>query len=297
MVELAIVITIVGVLAAIAAPQLMPAILMTRLEGGARHVAGFGRAATAYAALMRETITLKFDLDQQQYWAIRIKTRTDDFFEDDTNSEGAGTVAPETSGKGASGKSRDGGGADFLSMLGVGAAPAGAGGMAGGVGGAVPGAPGGVMSDADFMRQRFDQFARMQMMSRAKQVKREGILDEIGPLFEKKFSLDDEESEEAEVQDPLLARTDLPEGVVIETLWVGSAQHGKGAVDIEVSPLGLYEPVAFYLKNEDGDYFTVEWDPITGGAHVARGKQDIAANNTDAFSGLSARKSATEKNR
>ncbi|NIA15837.1 MAG: hypothetical protein GWP08_17375, partial [Nitrospiraceae bacterium] len=46
----------------------------------------------------------------------------------------------------------------------------------------------------------------------------------------------------------------------------------SGEVEIELSPVGLSEPVTFYLKNEDDDYFTIEWDAITGGARVESGK-------------------------
>jgi hypothetical protein len=64
--------------------------------------------------------------------------------------------------------------------------------------------------------------------------------------------------------------------VWIESVLVGTSKQGKGVVEIEVTPLGLNDPVEIYLKNESGDYYTVVWDPITGGARCQRGKGSAA---------------------
>ena len=113
----------------------------------------------------------------------------------------------------------------------------------------------------------------MQLMSQARQVENEGILDEIGPLFDKPFALEDEEETEEELMEPLLERTALPEGVVIESVHVGSESFSSGEADVELSPLGLDESVVIYVKNEDDEYFTITWDPITGGARIDEGKK------------------------
>ena len=63
---------------------------------------------------------------------------------------------------------------------------------------------------------------------------------------------------------------------MIESVRVGSASYSKGEVSIEVTPLGLVDPVTFYIKGEEDDYFTVTWDPITGNVHIERGKKDAA---------------------
>ena len=128
-------------------------------------------------------------------------------------------------------------------------------------------------ASVDLMRDRFEQFVRAQLASRAKQVEHEGILDEIGPLFDKPFSLDNEDDAWEEVKEPLLERTQLPDGVVLESLWVGGKEHSGGQVEIELTALGLAEPVVFHLTNEDGDYFTVTWDAITGVTRIERGKK------------------------
>ena len=45
-------------------------------------------------------------------------------------------------------------------------------------------------------------------------------------------------------------------------------------VEIEISPEGLEEIVVLFIENEDGEFFTVEWDPVVGGGTVRQGKVD-----------------------
>jgi hypothetical protein len=75
------------------------------------------------------------------------------------------------------------------------------------------------------------------------------------------------------VKDHLLRRTTLPEGVVFDSMKIGAVEHHTGVVEIEVSPLGLAETVTFYLRRGEDDFFTVVWDPITGGSRIRRGKE------------------------
>jgi hypothetical protein len=124
------------------------------------------------------------------------------------------------------------------------------------------------------MQWQIQQALQKSLEARAKNVPREGILDEIGPLFDEEFRLDDEEDEtREEIKTSLLERTAMPSGVVVERIWLGSTEYEKGTVDIEVSPMGLYETVLIHVRGEDDDYYTVTWDPITGGAHLVRGKE------------------------
>ena len=239
LVEMMVVITLIGVIAAVTMPQLIPIMAFGRLEGSVRHLSGFGLSAMARSCLMREVITVKFDLKKQEYWAVRINTVSSSIFDED----------------------EDDGGMDddeFLNLLGSAEEPD----------------EQDVAAGAGLVRDRFEQFVRIQMMARAQQVDHSGILDEIGPLFEgEEFTLDDTEEEEEEIFDPLLERTQLPEGVEIELVRIGSSNNSSGLVEVELSPLGLYEPVVFHVKNEDGDYLTVSWDPITGSTHIEEGKQ------------------------
>jgi type II secretory pathway pseudopilin PulG len=247
---------LISLVVTIALPQLLPAILFSNLDGAARHVAGYGRAAMVHATLTRQPITVRFDLDKRQYWAIRFVQHSQSIFDDDKDKDGKDGKKDSARDRSSAGE-----GKDTLDLMHRG-------------GGEGEGDE--MLQNADAMREQFDEFVRLQMMARSKQIKREGILDDIGPLFDKKFSLDSEEEKEEElVDDPLLERTTLPEGVVIETIYVGKSSHSKGLVEVEISALGLNEPVTFYLKNEDDDYFTVAWDPITGGVHFERGKKDL----------------------
>ncbi len=266
LIEMLLVMSIIALMAAVAAPQLMPAILLSQLEGSARHVAGFGRAVISQAMLMRETITVKLDLTKQEYWATHHVNKSKSIFDEDKK-EGEADPSKKSSAS-TSRRERDandGRNAGFLNLLGY-----------------KPSEEDGTdwgessMSGGNLMRKQFDRFVQTQMQARSKQVNREGLLDEIGPLFDKKFMLDENEDVEEEVPDPLLARTSLPNGVVIESVRVGSASYSKGEVSIEVTPLGLVDPVTFYIKGEEDDYFTVTWDPITGNVHIERGKKDAA---------------------
>ena len=268
LIEMLLVMAVIALMAAIAVPQLMPAILFSRLEGSARHVAGYGRAVMAQAMLMRETITVKLDLTKQEYWAIRRIDKAESIFDEEKKD---GENGKQTDKKNKRGKSRkgasgnDGHNGDFLNLLGY--SPSEKDGTDWGES---------ATSGAGLMRKQFDRFAQTQMLARSRQVKREGILDEIGPLFDKKFSLSDEKETEEELTEPLLSRTSLADGVLIESVHVGGTSYSKGDVSIEVTPLGLVEPVVFYLKGDDEAYFTVTWDPITGNVHIEKGKKNAA---------------------
>lgn len=272
---------IIALVAALAVPQLMPAILLSKLEGASRHIAGYGRAAMSEATLMRETITVKVNLDKQEYWATRTVNKKESIFDEDKSGESKSKKSKSKSSKSSkSGKtsknssrntnqnnpnSTEANNGAFLNLLGY--TPSEQDGSAWGES---------AMSGAELMRKQFDRFAESQMVARSKQVKREGLLDEIGPLFDKKFSLSDTEETEEELTDPLLSRTSVPDGVVIQSIRVGGSTKSKGEVTIEVTPLGLGEPVAIYLKGEDDSYYTVTWDAITGNVHVERGKNENA---------------------
>lgn len=251
LVEMVVVCAIIGMIVAIAAPQLMPALIFSRLDGAARHLAGYGSAAISYATLTRQDITIKFDLGKGEYESYRV-TRTDSsdssLFKDDKQN---------TSSKQDSASKKNEGNEDILELM---------------------SRNDGKLSEeqlqtcADVMRERFANHIKSQMIARARKIKKEdGILKDIGPLFEKPFKLD-EEAEEEPLNDPLLEKTVLPEGIVIESIQIGSGEEqSSGNVDIELTSMGLTERVTFCLKNEDDDYMTVRWDPVTASVSVKRG--------------------------
>ncbi|HUW60587.1 MAG TPA: type II secretion system protein [Candidatus Bathyarchaeia archaeon] len=259
--EMVVVTALIGIVMAVALPQLMPAIVLSRGEGAARHLAGFGRTAMTQASLMRENITVKFNLDEQTYWAERlVREDEEEFFKD--QEEGKEGGKDQKSGKdktgfmdlmGSSGLRQS----QFGSTMGNSDDPAAA-----------------EAEAARMMRDRFERYIRMQTEARARKLDKGSLFEDMGPLFEKKFDLEDTESYVEEIKEPLLMRTALPRGVEIELVRVGSTDYGSGDVEIELSSLGLFEPILFHVKSEDEDYFTVVWDPLTGTVRFERGKKD-----------------------
>lgn len=267
LIELMVVVTLIGLVAAVALPQLMPAITGSRLDGAARHVASFGRYAIAYAALSRTPIIIRFDLDKQEYWALKNGPSYEEMAaaeqaENDPTGEKKKTASSSDAASGVTLGNGKEVGANVMSMLG---------GLKEGEGVKKED----LLQQALEFRQRFDSLSRARLMTRAKQIKREGILDEIGPLFDKPFSLDDSGEQDTTLYDPMLERTVVAEGVTIDSVQVGSDESGKGETDIEIEPTGLLQPVLVRLKGEDGDTLTVALDPITGGSRVAEGSKSM----------------------
>lgn len=265
--ELAVVVAVIAVVMAVALPQLLPAITFSHLEGSARHLANYGRAVVAQATLMRERYTLRIDLTTQEYWAVKWK---DDAIEgldskDGENADGVNKMFKEEAlFKSSSGKAFDETRAFEYSKQST------------AMKGLMDAMPKDSQKKAAELQERMDRARRLAVMARARNVSSGGILDDIGPLFEKEFTLDasDKEEQAEEVMNDLLVRTRLPQGVWIESVELGHSGVPKGrqVIEVEVTPLGLNEPVTFHLRNEDGNYYTVVWDAITGGAHMYPGK-------------------------
>ena len=241
LIELVVVVGLIAVVAAVAFPYLVPVLAYGRTEGAARHLANFGQRAMAQSVLMRERITVRFDLDAQEYWCVRWIEPEDEWgnklFDEKKDEEGE--------------EEED---VFDMSMFGT-------------------------EDDDDVdqealyerglqMQDTLDGYAQRMLLTRVKNVRHEEtIMDEFGPLFEKNFSLDlDDEGEpqEEELSLPLLHRTRLPVEVKLESVELGEELRAKGLVEVEISPVGLLEPVVFHVKGEEDDEFTVEWDPITG---------------------------------
>lgn len=254
LIELIFVIAIVGLILAVAIPRLMPAFLYSQLEGSARHVANYGRSAIAYAAMRHEDITVRFNLATGEYHALRWRDEYDDFFGDGNRSS-----RNRLSGDSFSSSKSEG---DELMMRSIEQIMA-------------LGNTGQASEEALRIQWQIDQSFRRSLKAQARNVKREGILSEIGPLFDKPFKLDEESEDEnrEEVTDPLLDATVLPQGIAIDSIVVQGLEYTEGIVDIEISPLGLSESVIIYLRNENEEFYTVQWDPITGGAHLVSGKE------------------------
>jgi len=249
LIELVFVVFIIALVLSIAMPRFMPAMLYSQLEGSARHLANYGRSAVAYSAMNREPITVRFDLEKGEYWCLRYpldemalpsQPKINKMFDDDKDK--AATHEEKTN-------------INIQELVASGATQD--------------------ITDAsmDAMYQ-LDMAFRHSLEAQAKNVPHDGLLDEIGPLFEKEFTLDKEgKDQREEVSDALLDHGKLPEGIVLDSILLGGEELAKGPIDIEVTPLGLSQAVSFFLKGPDNQYYTVAWDPITGGAHLAPGKE------------------------
>jgi len=228
LVELVLVVFIISMVLAIALPRLLPLIAFSQLEASARHVAGFGRAAIAECAMSGDRFTVRIDLDNQQYWAVRWLSEDADLFSDSDEEEtDQEQMDQEALMQHIAELSTDD--MDVVSRQ---------------------------------IQERFDRFVQASIQARARNVDQEGILSGVADDMFTEFRLDadDEEDKSEEVKSALLTRTILPEGVRIETVQIGNAGKTSGVAEVEVTPMGLNEFVYFYLKNENDEYYTVVWD-------------------------------------
>jgi len=236
LVELALVVLIIAIILAIAMPRMIPAIAYSELEGAARHLAGYGRSLMAHCALSGDAVTFKVDMGQRDYWSVRWILADAAFLDENEEDEAASPSAVR--------------------------AP-------------VPGSEEDTAMRAQDLEEQFQRFAYMKTRSRARNVPKDDFLDEIGPLFEEEFTLEEEEDEESteELKTDLLSRTWLPGDVQFESIRVGTREYTTGTVEIDVTSLGLAEAVVFTIVSGD-EYYTVAWDAVTGGAHIKQGKED-----------------------
>lgn len=260
LIELAVVILLIGIVAAISVPRLAPVIAFSQLEGAARHIAFYGRSLGAFSSMFRDRMTVRFDLDHQVFYTVRwvIPPPTEEQLKEAAG-EGSDQMALLQQMMGSGGLTPE-----AMESLSYGQKLQ------------VPGTREEIDPEAvnKVMGDKFDLFVRRANEERAKNVKHEGFLSEIGPLFDKKFALEEQEPVEEEITEPQLRRTDLPAEVRLENVLVGSASKSNGVVEVEVSPLGLQEDVTFYLKNEEGEYFTVTWQASSGATGFFEGKRD-----------------------
>jgi prepilin-type N-terminal cleavage/methylation domain-containing protein len=233
--ELLVVLFIVALIMGIAAPSLMPSIDAAGLEGQAQHVANYGRAAIAHCTLMREHFIVKFDFAENRYWAERILPDEEAFAEQ---------FGDDITGLG---EKKD----DAEDVAPEDMDPA---------------------ERALDLRMEMNLFAESSLRLRADNVPQDGMLADIGPDF-KEFTTEAGEAEEEIVQDHLLEPVLFANGVTAHTINTGSVTHSSGTVEIEIMPLGLGENAVFYLTNEGGEFYTVVWDAITGGARIYPGKE------------------------
>jgi prepilin-type N-terminal cleavage/methylation domain-containing protein len=259
LIELAVVILIIGLISAVALPQLMPLLIFSELDGTARKLAYYGSAAVAEAALFGTDLTVYADLDNQEIYTIQITyPKESEEEEDAVNQLGmfsdfrrSGKYSAEQVSEMLAGKTQ--GNRRQSGDLPEGFDPG--------------------KADAQ-MADQFNVRHRQMIYTRAKNVKQEAsFLSEIGPLFDEGFQLSWAEPIEEELSDPILGRIKLPTGVRLESININNEPITRGVAEIKVSNLGLEDPVVLYLRNEDDEYFTVIWNPLTGRGVAQEGRQ------------------------
>jgi prepilin-type N-terminal cleavage/methylation domain-containing protein len=245
--ELIAVIGVIAIIAAVAVPQLMPALVMSKHMGESRRLANFGRTAIARSAMMREHYTVVLDLDVQEYWVLRWPTVAE--------LEEKQAILPE-----------------HKIAFGTKSAPA-------------PENPQDALAaKAQEMRASFQALARLTTENRARHIRhdKDGIFADAGPMFKtqefKLTTMDDKDEEKdlrQELDHYLLGRHRFPRGIQMEGVELGGMQFFEGVVEVDVTPLGLMEPVAIFVVNDDAEAYTVKWDAMTGLSHVSEGRQTI----------------------
>jgi len=256
--ELCVVIVIISMVAAIGLPQLAHVLVFSEIQAEAQRLANYGAGALSEAALFGTKLTVYIDIDSQQYYATRL-VYPEENAEGENNINYMGMLQDfRESGSYTSAQI-----SDMLAGKGVGNRQ---------LAGTLPREFDAEKADQQ-MTDRFNQRHQRLLYARAQNVKHDaGFLSEIGPLFDKPFTLSWAEPYEEEIYDPILRRYRLPEGIRIEAVYLNGAVISRGAAPVEISPLGLQQHLVVHIRNEDGDYFTVSWNGVTGRGIAREGR-------------------------
>ncbi|MFA7692077.1 MAG: type II secretion system protein [Candidatus Hydrogenedentes bacterium] len=247
--ELSVVILIIGLIAAVSLPQLVPLLVFSELEGQARKIAHYGSAVIAEAALFNRELKVYIDLDEQEIYTMEIvypQPESEDGAVDSLN------VFSEFK------KANNYTAAELTEMM------AGAEKGSKRLSGNLPDEFDPAEAD-DQMKKNFDLRQQQLLITRAKNVKQDhGFLSEIGPLFDDGFELSWSEPTEEEVAGPLLEKIHLPEGIRVSAVETNNSTVNRGVIEIPIPSLGLEHSVFFTLVNMDDDRFIIEWNPVSG---------------------------------
>lgn len=264
--ELSVVVFIIGLMAAITVPRLLPIIAFSELEGSARHLAGYGQGAMAYSMLLRDRVVVRVDLKAQEIYAVHwVLPETEEekaLKEEEPDQLAKLALLKEKgirSGKDLDEKLLQGG--ELGSLLGG--------------------------SDGDFdpelagyqMDDKFNEFTRGALEARAANVKHDdSFLEGVGDILgeEEVFDLDEKEPVEEELADPILRRMRLHGGIRITGVEIDGENVTRGVPEIEFTVLGLAQKVVFYIENDDGEAYTILWDPVTARSSFVPGLEGSA---------------------
>lgn len=258
LIELAVVIVIIGLVSAVAIPQLLPLLLFAEVDGQARRLAHYGSAAVAEAALFGTDLTVYVNLDDQEIYTVQLVYPEESEEEGETVNQLAMFSDFRRSGEYSAGQ--------ISEML-------------------AGKAQGNMRQSADLpedfdpaaadmqMKDRIDMRHKQMVYTRAQNVKHDAsFLSEIGPLFETEFQLSWAEPYEEELDDTVLKRFRMPQGVRLESVMLNGAKISRGVAEIKVTSLGLEQSVRFFLCNDDEEFFTVIWNPLTGKGVMHEGR-------------------------
>lgn len=255
---------IIGVVAALAVPQLLPIIAFSELEGSARRLAGYGQGAMAHAALLRDKVVVRVDLKAKEIYAVHWVYPEQEEAEAELAAQEPDQLAKFALLREKGIRSKE----DLDEKLLQGGE---LGSLLGGDGEFDPELAGYQMDD------RFNAFTREALEARAANVKHEAsFLEGAGDIFSEAedFSLDGDEPVEEELADPILRRIRLPQDIRIVGLEIDGENMSRGMPEIEFSVLGLTQKVVFYIENDGGEGYTVLWDPVAGRSKIFRGLED-----------------------
>jgi prepilin-type N-terminal cleavage/methylation domain-containing protein len=267
LIELAVVVFIIGVVMAVATPRLLPTLIFSEHRAAAHQLGDYGRAVMAKAALAGDRFTVYFNLDDQEIWTVQWVVPDPEALEGEVDPD----YLNELSGMRNNGLSSE----DMASLM----------------------AQKRYGEDADLsnidpdklaqfseidlekaeeqFNDKFFKFAMRRTLARAENVKHDELLEDVN-LFADEFSLEPEDEPiPQELTDPILQRMSMPEGIYIAGAVIEGQYYERGEIELEISPLGLDDKVWFHVVNQDGDYFTVFWNPINNSSLVFEGRRDF----------------------
>jgi len=254
LIELAVVILIIAMIGAVVVPQFLPLIAFSQLEGTARRLGNYGRGAIAQATMLRQDITVRIDLSEQEFYAVRWRVPGDE-----TEGEPQEDYLEKLRDFRIGSDMSSGEISDMLAR---------------GELGNVLGGFDAELADMQ-MDDRFARWHRSITLARADNITHdEGMLADIGNFSDKfAFNLRDDEEEpvEEEIFDTVLQRSHPLGQARIERVIVDGDAHTSGVVEIELTPLGLVNDVWMHVT-DGSEYYTVHWDPVTGNVNVMEGR-------------------------
>jgi prepilin-type N-terminal cleavage/methylation domain-containing protein len=282
LIELMIVALLIAMIISVTAPRLLPLLATATVEGECRTMMGFGRSVVAHALIANEEVVVKIDLDQKEYWAEALPSgntvRTDTYEEDQEAEEEekygefdipedpkelalevhkvlehresqAEDLDPDFEHKFLDPQEYYGVEEEDQDKL--------------------------MLKQKEDMEDNFHERYRQSVVILAKKIVHNDPFD-----YESRNDLDDpyrlEFEDEVEVDeegDPLggeelkgtlVRRRAFDETVKIESLFIDDEEIVEGIAEFIVTARGLASSVELTLANDDGDRYTVFWNPITG---------------------------------